>query len=187
MTASPGQPVPGRNARDGRGDGRLVRVQRDGRHAGAGLAAGRRQGRGDVPQAAVDEGEPAAVSSTSVVATRVRPAAGGLIGAAHHQTVPLSSATMSSVGQGDDPRPRSGGTPSPQTPRRGTHPPGPPGGHVPHTRPAALLAAEVIDELWERRAELSPADEQARAAVVGAVDAIDAGQARVAVRRPGDR
>ena len=39
---------------------------------------------------------------------------------------------------------------------------------------------EVIDELWERRAELSPADEQARAAVVGAVDAGDAGQARVA-------
>jgi len=32
----------------------------------------------------------------------------------------------------------------------------------------------VIDELWERRTELSPADEQARAAVVGAVDAIDA-------------
>ncbi len=38
----------------------------------------------------------------------------------------------------------------------------------------------VIDELWERRAELSPADEQARATVVAAVDAIDAGQARVA-------
>ncbi len=42
----------------------------------------------------------------------------------------------------------------------------------------------VIDELWERRAELSPADEQARAAVVGAVDAIDAGQARVAFVDP---
>ena len=39
---------------------------------------------------------------------------------------------------------------------------------------------EVIDELWARRAELSPSDEQARAVVVGAVDAIDAGQARVA-------
>jgi 2,3,4,5-tetrahydropyridine-2,6-dicarboxylate N-succinyltransferase len=39
---------------------------------------------------------------------------------------------------------------------------------------------EVIDELWERRTELSPADERARAVVVGAVDAIDAGQARVA-------
>jgi 2,3,4,5-tetrahydropyridine-2-carboxylate N-succinyltransferase len=42
------------------------------------------------------------------------------------------------------------------------------------------ILPEVIDELWERRTELSPADEQARAAVVGAVDAIDAGQARVA-------
>src|SRR5580698_9772558 len=42
----------------------------------------------------------------------------------------------------------------------------------------------IIDELWERRTELSPADEQARAAVVGAVDAIDAGQARVAVVDP---
>src|SRR5215467_4526498 len=42
---------------------------------------------------------------------------------------------------------------------------------------------KVIDELWERRTELSPADEQARA-VVGAVDAIDAGQARVAVVDP---
>ena len=43
---------------------------------------------------------------------------------------------------------------------------------------------EIIDELWERRTELSPADEQARATVVGAVDAIDAGQARVAVVDP---
>ena len=42
----------------------------------------------------------------------------------------------------------------------------------------------VIDELWARRAELSPADEQARAAVVDAVDAIDAGQARVAFVDP---
>jgi 2,3,4,5-tetrahydropyridine-2,6-dicarboxylate N-succinyltransferase len=42
----------------------------------------------------------------------------------------------------------------------------------------------VIDELWERRTELSPGDEQARAAVVGAVDAIDAGQARVAMVDP---
>jgi 2,3,4,5-tetrahydropyridine-2-carboxylate N-succinyltransferase len=38
----------------------------------------------------------------------------------------------------------------------------------------------AIDELWERRAELSPADAQAREAVVGAVDEIDAGRARVA-------
>ena len=42
------------------------------------------------------------------------------------------------------------------------------------------MLADVIDELWERRAELSPADTQARAAVVAAVDAVDAGQARVA-------
>lgn len=38
----------------------------------------------------------------------------------------------------------------------------------------------VIDELWERRAELSPADSAARAAVVAAVDQVDAGEARVA-------
>ena len=42
----------------------------------------------------------------------------------------------------------------------------------------------MIDELWERRAELSPADAQARAAVVAAVDAVDAGQARVAYVDP---
>jgi 2,3,4,5-tetrahydropyridine-2-carboxylate N-succinyltransferase len=38
----------------------------------------------------------------------------------------------------------------------------------------------VIDELWERRAELSPEDSAARAEVVAAVDEIDAGGARVA-------
>jgi 2,3,4,5-tetrahydropyridine-2-carboxylate N-succinyltransferase len=38
----------------------------------------------------------------------------------------------------------------------------------------------VVDELWERRAELSPEDADARKAVVAAVDAIDAGEARVA-------
>ncbi|MDT3441239.1 MULTISPECIES: 2,3,4,5-tetrahydropyridine-2,6-dicarboxylate N-succinyltransferase [unclassified Pseudofrankia] len=38
----------------------------------------------------------------------------------------------------------------------------------------------VVDELWERRAELSPDDSDARKAVVAAVDAIDAGEARVA-------
>jgi 2,3,4,5-tetrahydropyridine-2-carboxylate N-succinyltransferase len=37
-----------------------------------------------------------------------------------------------------------------------------------------------IDELWERRAELTPADEDARKQVVEAVDQLDAGQARVA-------
>ena len=38
----------------------------------------------------------------------------------------------------------------------------------------------VIDELWERRAELSPVDADARKAIVDAVDLIDAGTARVA-------
>ncbi|HVM27413.1 MAG TPA: 2,3,4,5-tetrahydropyridine-2,6-dicarboxylate N-succinyltransferase [Mycobacteriales bacterium] len=38
----------------------------------------------------------------------------------------------------------------------------------------------VIDELWERRSELSPADEDAHAQVVAAVDQLDAGEARVA-------
>jgi 2,3,4,5-tetrahydropyridine-2,6-dicarboxylate N-succinyltransferase len=48
------------------------------------------------------------------------------------------------------------------------------------TAPALSPLPEVIDELWERRAELSPADTQARSAVVDAVDAVDAGEARVA-------
>jgi 2,3,4,5-tetrahydropyridine-2,6-dicarboxylate N-succinyltransferase len=47
-------------------------------------------------------------------------------------------------------------------------------------QPESSRIPEIIDELWEHRNELSPADTQARAAVVGAVDAIDAGQARVA-------
>jgi 2,3,4,5-tetrahydropyridine-2-carboxylate N-succinyltransferase len=38
----------------------------------------------------------------------------------------------------------------------------------------------VIDELWERRAELSPADAEARKIVTDAVDLLDAGAARVA-------
>jgi 2,3,4,5-tetrahydropyridine-2-carboxylate N-succinyltransferase len=45
--------------------------------------------------------------------------------------------------------------------------------------PASPLPAS-IDELWAARAGLSPDDEQARAIVVGAVDLIDAGRARVA-------
>jgi 2,3,4,5-tetrahydropyridine-2,6-dicarboxylate N-succinyltransferase len=49
-------------------------------------------------------------------------------------------------------------------------------------RPSPL--PQIIDELWERRDELSPADEDARKAVVGAVDAIDAGEARVAFVDP---
>jgi 2,3,4,5-tetrahydropyridine-2-carboxylate N-succinyltransferase len=44
--------------------------------------------------------------------------------------------------------------------------------------------APVIDDLWERRAELSPADSAARAEVVAAVDEIDAGKARVALVDP---
>jgi len=40
--------------------------------------------------------------------------------------------------------------------------------------------APAVDDLWERRAELSPADTAARAEVVAAVDEIDAGRARVA-------
>ena len=44
--------------------------------------------------------------------------------------------------------------------------------------------ASAIDDLWERRAELSPADSAARAEVVAAVDEIDAGKARVAVVDP---
>ncbi len=38
----------------------------------------------------------------------------------------------------------------------------------------------VVDELWERRDGLSPADEDARREVVAAVDLLDTGQARVA-------
>src|ERR1700742_1431731 len=38
----------------------------------------------------------------------------------------------------------------------------------------------VIDELWERRADLSPEDSAARAEVVAAIDQIDTGEARVA-------
>src|SRR5438132_4319442 len=37
-----------------------------------------------------------------------------------------------------------------------------------------------IDELWDRRAELGPDDAAARALVTAAVDALDAGEARVA-------
>src|SRR6516225_7398698 len=75
-------------------------------------------------------------------------------------TGPLSSPDMSAV------------------PARGDDPPEPPATAVASPLP------EIIDEVGGRRTELSPADEQARAAVVGAVDAIDAGQARVAVVDP---
>jgi 2,3,4,5-tetrahydropyridine-2,6-dicarboxylate N-succinyltransferase len=42
----------------------------------------------------------------------------------------------------------------------------------------------VIDELWERRSELSPADSDARKLVVDAVDLLDTGAARVAFVDP---
>jgi len=41
-----------------------------------------------------------------------------------------------------------------------------------------------IDELWERRADITPDNADARKAVVAAVDAIDAGEARVAFVAP---
>src|SRR5215813_5657805 len=43
---------------------------------------------------------------------------------------------------------------------------------------------EVIDDLWEQRSELSPADTQARDEIVAAVDQIDAGSARAAFVDP---
>ncbi|MFC5749429.1 2,3,4,5-tetrahydropyridine-2,6-dicarboxylate N-succinyltransferase [Actinomadura rugatobispora] len=42
----------------------------------------------------------------------------------------------------------------------------------------------TIDELWERRADLTPDDADARAAIVAAVDQIDSGEARVALVDP---
>jgi 2,3,4,5-tetrahydropyridine-2,6-dicarboxylate N-succinyltransferase len=68
----------------------------------------------------------------------------------------LAPAALSSPGMSDTP------------PSGGATPPDPP------------VLPDLIDELWERRAELSPDDAQARSAVVAAVDAIDAGEARVA-------
>jgi 2,3,4,5-tetrahydropyridine-2,6-dicarboxylate N-succinyltransferase len=56
--------------------------------------------------------------------------------------------------------------------------------HAPVSTPGSALPAS-IDQLWEARAGLTPGDEQARAVVVAAVDAIDAGQARVAWLAPG--
>jgi 2,3,4,5-tetrahydropyridine-2-carboxylate N-succinyltransferase len=50
---------------------------------------------------------------------------------------------------------------------------------APARAPATVLPA-WIDELWERRADLSPGDTAERALVVAAVDRIDAGEARAA-------
>jgi 2,3,4,5-tetrahydropyridine-2,6-dicarboxylate N-succinyltransferase len=53
--------------------------------------------------------------------------------------------------------------------------------------PPGVLASPlppVIEELWERRGTLTPEDTEARAAIVAAVDALDAGEARVAAADP---
>jgi 2,3,4,5-tetrahydropyridine-2-carboxylate N-succinyltransferase len=58
-------------------------------------------------------------------------------------------------------------------------------GQVPAGQTSPL--APVIDELWGHRAELTPADADAAAQVLGAVDMLDSGQARVAwVTETGD-
>ncbi len=58
-------------------------------------------------------------------------------------------------------------------------------GQVPAGQTSPLAA--VIDELWDQRAELTPADAEAAAQVLGAVDMLDSGQARVAwVTETGD-
>lgn len=44
----------------------------------------------------------------------------------------------------------------------------------------------AVDDLWKRRADLDPADAEARGVVVGAVDLLDAGRARVAEVRGGE-
>jgi 2,3,4,5-tetrahydropyridine-2,6-dicarboxylate N-succinyltransferase len=49
--------------------------------------------------------------------------------------------------------------------------------------PVSPLPA-LIEELWERREGLTPRDTEARTAVVAAVDALDAGEARVATPDP---
>jgi 2,3,4,5-tetrahydropyridine-2-carboxylate N-succinyltransferase len=52
------------------------------------------------------------------------------------------------------------------------------------TEPFTSPISGTIDELWERRAELSPDDTDARAAIVAAVDQLDSGEARVALVDP---
>ncbi|MFI6296277.1 2,3,4,5-tetrahydropyridine-2,6-dicarboxylate N-succinyltransferase [Nonomuraea sp. NPDC050790] len=44
----------------------------------------------------------------------------------------------------------------------------------------------AVDELWERRAELSPADTDARTLIVSAIDLLDTGKARVARLEDGE-
>jgi 2,3,4,5-tetrahydropyridine-2-carboxylate N-succinyltransferase len=57
--------------------------------------------------------------------------------------------------------------------------PGAPANSAPSSAVVSPLPA-VIDELWDRRADLTPADYEASAQVVAAVDMIDSGRARVA-------
>ena len=77
-----------------------------------------------------------------------------------------SHAADATVGAGRD-VPAPTGSPGP------TGPPGPDG------LPGSPLPAS-IDQLWDRRSELGPGDAEARAVVTAAVDALDAGEARVA-------
>jgi 2,3,4,5-tetrahydropyridine-2-carboxylate N-succinyltransferase len=48
------------------------------------------------------------------------------------------------------------------------------------SEPVSSPISAAIDELWERRAELTTEDADARAAIVAAVDQLDTGEARVA-------
>jgi len=67
-----------------------------------------------------------------------------------------------------------------------TEPPG--AGFTTSLRPAGSAESAIdpaIDELWARRAELSPADRDAAKVVTTAVDLLDAGVARVAQVDPG--
>ncbi|MGH3343106.1 MAG: 2,3,4,5-tetrahydropyridine-2,6-dicarboxylate N-succinyltransferase [Carbonactinosporaceae bacterium] len=47
-------------------------------------------------------------------------------------------------------------------------------------QPITSRVNPVIDELWERRGELGPSDDEARKLIVESVDQLDAGEARVA-------
>jgi 2,3,4,5-tetrahydropyridine-2-carboxylate N-succinyltransferase len=49
-----------------------------------------------------------------------------------------------------------------------------------NTTPVISKIPAEVDELWERRAELTPEDGEARRLIVGAVDLVDTGEARVA-------
>ena len=55
-----------------------------------------------------------------------------------------------------------------------------PGGSALPARAAVSPLPPVVDELWDRLADLTPADHDAAGQIVSAVDMIDSGQARVA-------